>query len=132
MRTVRITDNRLQVTAALNGKVLAFLEEAAGELESQVVRNTAVDTGSLKKSWGHVVAGDTAIVGSPLENAIWEEYGTGWYAVEGDGRKTPWHWKDRNGQWHTTYGKQPKRAFLRAGKTVMPKLAKRAKEVFGE
>lgn len=132
MAEVKISDNRLQVMSALNGKVLAFLEEAAGELESQVARNTAVDTGDLKKSWRHVVVGETAIVGSPSENAIWEEYGTGRYAVEGNGRKTPWRWKDRDGHWHTTHGKPPKRAFLRAGETILPKLSRHAREVFGE
>lgn len=35
-----------------------------------------------------------ATVGNPLQNAIWEEFGTGEYALEGDGRKTPWRYKD--------------------------------------
>lgn len=34
------------------------------------------------------------------------EYGTGIYNESGDGRQTPWRYKDREGKWHTTQGMQ--------------------------
>jgi hypothetical protein len=73
----------------------------------------------------------TGTVGSPLENAIWEELGTGEYALGGNGRKTPWRYRDRHGQWHTTSGKRPSRAFFKAYMKVKGGIEQRAAEVFG-
>lgn len=105
-----------EVNAAIEKAAIAWLHEASGELEAQVKRNTAVDTGQLKGSWSYEVDTDKleAHVGSPLENAIWEEFGTGQYALEGNGRETPWSYKDAKGNWHTTKGKRPRRAFFNA------------------
>ena len=92
-----------------------WLEEASGELEAQVKRNTKVDTGKTKGSWKHSVdkANMEAKVGSNYENAIWEEFGTGIYASGGNGRKTPWTYKDEKG-FHKTRGKKPRRALQNA------------------
>lgn len=126
---VEFTDNSAQVKAALDDAVIAYLYAAGGELQSQVVRNTKPATGQLKNSWSYKVdeAKGVCTVGSPLENAIWEEFGTGLYAVNGDGRKTPWTYQDDKGDWHRTRGKAPKRAFSRAftsQKTALIALAK--------
>ncbi len=69
-----------------------WLEESAGELESQVKENSNVQTGQTKGSYSHIVdeGKKQAHVGSPLPNAIWEEYGTGEYALNGNGRKGWW------------------------------------------
>ena len=84
--------------------------------EAQVKRNTRVDTGQTKGSWGYKVDESKleAVVGSPMENAVWEEFGTGEFALHGDGRKTPWRYKDRKGNWHTTTGKRGTRALYMA------------------
>ena len=55
-----------------------------------------------------------SVIGNPLENAIWEEYGTGEYALKGNGRKKPWVYKDERGNWHTTHGKKPLRPLQKA------------------
>lgn len=117
-------DYSMQVKAALNNAIIAFLHEAAGEVESQVKRNTPVDTGQLKGSWDYKVdehKGE-AVIGSPLENAIWNEFGTGQYALHGDGRKTPWKYQDVKGEWHRTTGKRPQRSFHHAFEFLKPKL----------
>jgi HK97 gp10 family phage protein len=45
---------------------------------------------------------------TPLEYAPYVEYGTGKFAVNGDGRKdVPWHYQDDKGEWHTTSGQKP-------------------------
>ena len=84
---------------------------------AQVVRNYdaagRVDTGDTKRSFGYVVDGDTVYVGSNMENAIWEEFGTGVHAEKG-GRQTKWRYRDRHGKWHTTDGKKGTRALTRA------------------
>ena len=131
---VEFKDNSLKVKAALNEKTIAWLHEAAGEIESQSKRNTRVDTGQLKNSWANTVdeSVGTATVGSPLENAIWEEFGTGEYALHGDGRKTAWTYKDRKGKWHRTSGKRPSRALNNAFASSKGKLKSRLEKMLKE
>lgn len=118
--SVEFQDFSIQVKGAISDRVNAALEECAGELESQVKRNFdtsgRVDTGRTKNSFRHVVYDNTrtAYIGSDLENAIWEEFGTGEHALNGDGRKGGWRYQDEKGQWHFTRGKTPTRAFWRA------------------
>ena len=99
MASVQFIDNTIEVIGAIKDAALMFLEESAGELESQAMRNTRVDTGQTKGAWSHKIEESAlqAIVGNPLENAIWEEFGTGEYAVNGNGRKTPWRYQDVRG-----------------------------------
>lgn len=129
--SVEFKDNSLKIKAALNEKTIAWLHEAAGEIESQTKRNTRVDTGQLKNSWANTVdeSDGTATVGSPLENAIWEEFGTGEYALHGDGRKTAWTYKDRKGKWHRTSGKRPSRALNNAFASLKGKLKARLEQI---
>ena len=129
--SVEFKDNSLKVKAALNEKTIAWLHEAAGEIESQTKRNTRVDTGQLKNSWANTVdeSNGTATVGSPLENAVWEEFGTGQYALHGDGRKTAWTYKDRKGKWHRTSGKRPSRALNNAFASSKGKLKARLEQI---
>lgn len=114
--SVQFIDNSMRVRAALNDAVIAGLYEAAGEVESEVKRNTRVDTGQTKNAWQYKVdeSKGQATIGNPLENAIWEEFGTGEYAVNGDGRKGGWVYTDRKGETHFTYGKTPTRALQSA------------------
>ena len=71
------------------------LEEVGAEIESQAARNTRVDSGETKRKWDHLVEQSneeaSVTIGNPLENAIWEELGTGEYALNGDGRKGGWY-----------------------------------------
>lgn len=131
---VEFEDNRVEVIGILNEVAIKFLHEAAGEVQSMVKRNTAVDTGQLKNSWDYVVdEGDMkATVGSPLENAIWEELGTGEYAVNVDGRKGGWTYADDRGEFHHTHGKKPRRALAKAFEATKPKIVRHAENVFRE
>ena len=110
-----------------------FLEEVGGELEAQVKQNTKVDTGKTKGSWEHVVNEQKmeVQVGSRYKNALWEEFGTGIYAINGDGRKTKWVYKNPNdGKFYATVGKKPRRALYRAYTSLKNKLIKSAQERF--
>lgn len=129
--SVQFVDNRVQVMDALDDAAIAYLYEAAGEIESQTKRNSRVGSGQLKNSWTHKVdhAKYEAVVGSPLENAIWEEFGTGEYALKGDGRKGGWYYQDEKGKWHHTYGKTPNRALHNAFTSLKTALISRAEEV---
>lgn len=113
---VEFKDFSIQVMDAMDGGINAVLEECAGELESQAKRNSRVDTGKTKNSFRHHVDDDShvATIGSSDENAIWEEFGTGEHALNGDGRKGGWAYQDEKGDWHFTHGKKPSRAFWNA------------------
>ena len=88
MAEVIFEDNTIKLIDAMEDAINAGLEEAAGELESQVKRNQTRGR-DTKNSWQHRVddAKHVAYVGNPRENAIWEEFGTGEYALEGKGRR---------------------------------------------
>lgn len=94
--SVELKDDSIKVKAALNDATVKFLYEAAQVIQSQVKQNTTVDTGQLKASWNFTVdeSKGEATIGSPVENAIWEEFGTGEYALHGDGRKGGWVYVD--------------------------------------
>lgn len=113
---VEFKDYSMEVKGKINDALIAALHESAGEIVSQTARNSRVDTGQTKGSFTYVVdeAKGVATIGSPLENAIWEEFGTGIQALNGDGRKTAWKYQDAKGNWHTTTGKKGTRAFYKA------------------
>ena len=124
MADVIFEDYTIEVTGAIDERINAVLEECAGELESQAKRNTRVDTGKTKGSWQHHVDDEThvATIGSNYENAIWEEFGTGEYALKGNGRKGGWAYEDAKGDWHYTTGKKPSRAFFKAFTSLKNKI----------
>ena len=130
MADIVFEDFSIQVKAAIDDKINIALEECAGELESQVERNTRVATGKTKNSFRHLVDTDShvATIGSSEENAIWEEFGTGEYALHGNGRKGGWFYVDEDGKGHFTYGKKPTRAlhnaFVRLKPSIMAQLEK--------
>lgn len=129
-------DHRVEVNRAMDDAVDAALLEVSAELVSQTARNTAVDTGQLKGSWAANVTkngdGYTATIGSPLQNAIWEEFGTGEYALEGNGRKGGWAYEDpKTGETIWTHGKRPRRAFWNAYTALKDKMIKHIEDVIG-
>lgn len=122
-----------EVKAKIRRLGVAWLEEASGEVEAQTKQNTKVDTGQTKGSWEHRVDEQKleAQVGSRNKNAVWEEFGTGIYALNGDGRRTKWTYKNpKNGKFYTTVGKKPRRAFYYAYKSLKPLIIRNAQERF--
>lgn len=134
MANVQFRDFSIEVKNLIAEKAAQFLEEAAVEVERAAKRNSRVDTGQLKGSWTHTVDEEahTATVGSPLENAIWEEFGTGEFAVNGDGRIGGWVYQDDNGDWHHTTGKTPNHTLQRAFDGRKAAIKRRARQIFGE
>lgn len=96
---VQFIDNSIQVKAEINNTTKAWLYEWANEIASEAKRNCALDGdegNQLRGSYRADVkasAGE-ATIGTPLESGYWEEYGTGSYAIHGDGRKGWWVYKD--------------------------------------
>ena len=127
--SVEFTDNTAKIKAALSEGVIGFLHEAGGEIQAQTQRNSRVDTGQTKGSYKYMVDEgkdeSTVAVGSDLENAIWEEFGTGEYALHGDGRKGGWVYKSKkDGKFYHTYGKTPRQPLTKAFQSVAPKIKK--------
>ena len=134
MSKVEFKDHTIEVTDAMLACTMQALEETAGELESQVARNTAVDTGQLKGSWTHRITStpnkSQAVIGSPLENAIWEEFGTGEYALHGNGRKGGWRYKDEKDEWHFGRGKERRRPVWNAYTAVRCSISRHIQDIF--
>lgn len=93
MADFEFTDNCLLIKANIEDAAIAFLHEAAGEITAQTMRNSRVDTSQTKGSYEYSVSASElkAVIGSSLENAVWEEFGTGEYALNHNGRKGGWY-----------------------------------------
>ena len=150
----------MQVKAELNKALVAFLREASAEIKTQAERFTPVGSSQLKRSWDTVVdeAKLEAIIGNTLEYAIYNELGTGEYALEGKGRKGYWVFvKDNDSGGMTrstktytlaeakrimamlredgleayyTNGIKPKRMLYKSFKLWKPKVEERARQIF--
>ena len=99
--SVEFTDNSAKVKEALDDACIAYLYEAAGELEAQTKRNSRpVKYGKhdVRGNWKYKVdeAKGVATIGNPLEASYWEELGTGEYALNKDGRKGWWVYVEGN------------------------------------
>ena len=131
--SVEFKDFSAKVKAELDEAAIAYLYEVGETLTSQVADNTRVGrTGQTKGAWTYKVDESDGVctVGNPLENAIWEELGTGEFALHGDGRKGGWHYQDKDtGEWHHTFGKKPNRAFQSAFDSLKGAFIRRAEQV---
>ncbi len=146
-------DNSVKILRALDEVGQQWLDDATRILHRQVVQNSRVDTGQTKSSWKKVVEGDKGIVGSTSENAVWEEFGTGHYAVNGDGKKGAWYvpvekvlgkkkptfngkvvivYGKNNQAYYKTNGKKPNRALQNAKNSTEKKIQKRLEQLIKE
>ncbi len=132
--SVEFEDNRIKVKDRMEDAAVAFLHEACGLLEKQTKQNSKVRTGQTKGSYSYAVdeAELAGYVGSNYENAIWEEFGTGEYALNGDGRRGGWYYRDAKGGWHFTKGKKPRRPLFKAFVSLKGRITKRAEQVLRE
>lgn len=93
---VEFLDFSFKVKDAMEEAVIAGLYEAAGELEAKAKRNSRQGHryGDILATalWKYRVDEDKkeAVIGSPHEAGYWEEFGTGEYALHGDGRQGWW------------------------------------------
>lgn len=126
--SIAYKNNIASVMSALPGRLSGFMSEVGGEVQTQAQRKVRVDTGKTKGSYKYEVSeSDKQIevaVGSDYQNAIYEEFGTGQYALHGNGRKTPWVYQDSKGDWHRTSGKSPTRPLFTAFSITAPKAQK--------
>ena len=103
------------------------IEKACLLVENEAKRNCPVDNGELRASITHETSEYEGEVGSDLEYAPYVEYGTGVFSSQGNGRKTPWSYRDAKGEWHTTIGQHPQPFLIPA---LEDKREEVAKEIF--
>ena len=112
---IDIIDHTAEVLGEFNADKAAALEAIGIVAESYAKMKTPVDTGRLRNSISHAVSGDDVYIGTNvLPYAPYVELGTGIYADEGKGRKSPWVWIDKNGKPHKTKGMKPKHFLKKA------------------
>lgn len=95
-KELKFEDYSDEVLAKLKQAGIGWLYDAAGELEAAVIRNTRVGKvagGNTKQRWKYIVEEDEykATIGNTEQTAIWLEFGTGDYALKGNGRKGGWY-----------------------------------------
>jgi HK97 gp10 family phage protein len=132
---VQFTDNSAKVKASIDERTISFLEEAKSSIAAQASKNSPVRSGDLKRSFqsdSKVVESEkAAYIGSSLEYSIWQEYGTGEFALKGNGRKGGWVYKDPDtGKYVFTRGNKPRRMLYHAFQQKKASVEKRAQEVF--
>lgn len=114
-------------------------ESVAIDRGCQIIENKAkelcpVDDGILRASITHKVQESsvgtiTGTVGTGVEYAPYVHQGTGLFAVNGDGRKEPWVYKDAKGQFHKTIGQKPQPFLLDASIGEMDAVIRQISEV---
>lgn len=130
--SIEFHDNSKACREQIRAGAIAWLHEACGEMTSAVRNNQRVRTGKTRQSWRYVVDEETleGYVASDAENAVWEEFGTGEYALNGNGRKGGWWYVDEKGKAHFTRGKRPQRPLYKAYMTLKSVIIAKAQERF--
>lgn len=160
---VKFQDFSFEVKAAINDVTINWLRETAHDITSHAARNCSKDqkySSQLRGSYANIVdeAKGKAAIGSPMEQALWEEFGTGEHADTNKnggkpGRKGWWVYSDEytgNGgktrteaqakaiaasdpTLHATNGRDPnytlEKAFIAIKPKAVPKLEKKLKEM---
>ena len=92
-------------------EMTSAMQDACNLVEGAAKDKAPKDTGALRRSitskvevTGNSIEG---IVFTPLEYAPYQEFGTGLFAENGNGRKTPWVYMDDKGNYHYTRGQHP-------------------------
>lgn len=93
----------------IDDAVMKGLEKGAMRVEADAKVKAPSDDGHLRASITHELDDSKlqAEVGTGLYYAPYVEHGTGVFAADGNGRKTPWSYEDEEGNWHTTAGQRP-------------------------
>ena len=116
-----MADFTIKVTADHTAGVLRDLDNAKERIlegwgqngvsyvKQIIEREGRIDTHNMIDNVSHEVKTDESkvYVGTPVDYAVYNEYGTGIYAEGGKGRKTPWFYVDAHGEGHWTHGMKP-------------------------
>ncbi|WP_129692319.1 HK97 gp10 family phage protein [Gottfriedia acidiceleris] len=81
-----------ELKAEMEAAIKEEVKNATLAMETRIKQDAPVNDGDLRRSIDHEFTNDGFVghVYTNKEHAIYNEFGTGIYAVEGNGRKTPW------------------------------------------
>lgn len=104
-----VKDSWPEIEKVIETRLLRALVKSAIVVETEAVFRCPVDSGQLRNSINSDIDGAALVakVGTPVEHAVFVEYGTGKYAENGQGRKTPWAYVGEDGVKHWTWGGRP-------------------------
>ena len=105
---ITLIDNSGEIMKEMERKTAAALEAIGMQAETYAKLKAPYDNGTLRNSITHTVKGDDVYIGTNISYAVYQELGTGIYATDGKGRKSPWAYQDSKGVWHNTRGVKPK------------------------
>ena len=114
--TFSFEDNSDEVLREFLKAKLQALQIAGLLIEGSINPLVPVDSTGLVMSLTHKVKENEGAVyiGVNQAYAIYVEFGTGIYAENGGGRKTPWYYKNDEGKWIKTVGQKPQ-SYMREG-----------------
>lgn len=105
---ITFIDNSGEIKRELEQRTQTALEAIGITAEGFAKKLCPVDTGRLRNSITHAVKENECYIGTNVEYAMWQELGTGIYASDGQGRKSPWAYQNSKGVWVNTRGVKPK------------------------
>lgn len=117
---IKLGNRALQNAARKYGEeiieeVKRIVTETAYIIHGNAKALAPVDDGNLRDSIEVDIkdGGLLAIVRVTAHYAVYVEFGTGIYSVEGNGRKTPWtYWSDKLNRFVTTKGMRPQEFWM--------------------
>lgn len=124
-----------RVKRQVENQMLKNINTACLLLKRDSMKNCPVDQGPLRAAMVHdvnILFGEViGRVGNTMEYSPYVHQGTGIYAINGDGRKTPWKYEVKSGKykgWHITVGQKPQ-PFLESAKIAN---MKKIQKILGE
>lgn len=120
-----------KATVMIVADTVKNMELACVTVEADAKKECPVDIGILRASMTHEVSltGEkiTGTVANTAEHAPYVHNGTGIYAKDGNGRKTPWLYEAKSGKYkgkHLTKGQEPQPFMEKARDKNKSKVAK--------
>lgn len=98
-------------------------QKACALIKKEAMQNCPVDDGVLRASLSYKTSKDGGVVFTNVEYAPYVHEGTGIYAKDGNGRKTPWTYMGPDGTFHITSGQKPNPFLQDAADANMMKIA---------
>lgn len=129
---MQFQDNTDKVKREMHDVLLGALTKGSLLVVGQVKTLSRRDTGALSDSFSHEVIDEGedmhSKIGSPLDYAVHNEFGTGEFAENGSGRKGGWYYRGQDGKLHFTRGMKPNPAL----RTSFRKNKKRVQDIMSE
>lgn len=101
--------------AKLKEKLIDNMNHINADMLEESRENAPIDIGIMRENSGYFVKeeenGIVAFIGFMEFYSVYVHQGTGLFALQGDGRQTPWWWKGTTEKWlgwHHTHGQRPK------------------------